>query len=324
MRIVLRPLSVLALLTTTVAAQPPRAGAAAPSSVPTPASRPANRLGVIPVLEYHLIGDRESRWSRSWQQFAKDLELLHARGYRPITIRQLLDKQVEVGAGLSPIVITFDDASPGQFRFVARGDSLVVDPTSAVGVWEAFAATHPEWKGRAVFCMLPSATEGHAFFGDKGIQGQRTEWRMRKVQHLARGGYELCNHTLWHANLSRMSAAGVQEQIARAQLALDSAGTGVRMRTMALPLGIWPKDRALLRSGSWTDPRTKRTTSYAIDAILMVSGGPAKSPFDPAFDPLRIPRVQVFANELVTLLDRLDRHGLRYVSAGPAAAARPR
>lgn len=276
--------------------------------------RAPNRSGAIPVLEYHLIGDRESRWSRNWQRFAKDLELLHARGYRPITVRQLVEKRIDVAPGMTPVVITFDDASPGQFRFIPRGDSLVVDPTSALGVWEAFAAKHPEWKGRAVFCMLPSATEGHAFFGDKGIQGQRTEWRMKKVQYLARGGYELCNHTLWHANLSRMSSEGVQEQVARAQLALDSAGTNVQMRTMALPLGMWPRDRALLRAGLWTDPRTKRTTKYSIDAILMVAGGPAKSPFDTAFDPLRIPRVQVFANELETLLDRLDRHQLRFVA----------
>ena len=299
-----RSLLVLVSFATSLAAQP-----ATPS---TPARTP-NRLGVIPVLEYHLIGERESRWSRNWQRFAKDLELLHARGYRPITVRQLVERRIDVGPGLSPVVITFDDASPGQFRFLQRGDSLVVDPTSALGVWEAFAARHPEWKGRAVFCMLPSATEGHAFFGDKGIQGQRTEWRMRKIRYLAERGYELCNHTLWHANLARMSDAVVQEQLARAQLAVDSAVAGQPMRTMALPLGIWPKNRALLQRGSWRDPKTGRTTTYAIDAVLMVAGGPARSPYDSLFDPLRIPRVQVFGDELEKFLDQLDRRGSRYV-----------
>jgi peptidoglycan/xylan/chitin deacetylase (PgdA/CDA1 family) len=319
MFLVRRAFVLLSLFAAQVAAQQRAPATAAVVAGP----RPPNRLGAIPVLEYHLIGEREGRWSRNWQRFAKDLELLHARGYRPITIRHLVEKRIDVAAGMTPVVITFDDASPGQFRFVQRGDSLIVDPTSALGVWEAFAARHPEWKGRAVFCVLPSATEGHAFFGDKGIQGQRTEWRMKKVQYLARGGYELCNHTLWHANLSRMSSEGVQEQVARAQLALDSAGTNVRMRTLALPLGIWPRDRALLRAGQWTDPKTKRTTRYAIDAILLVGGGPAKSPFDPAFDPLRIPRVQVFANDLETLLDQLDRRQLRYV-VEPSPSPRPR
>lgn len=277
-------------------------------------------MGVIPVLEYHLIGERESRWSRHWQRFAKDLELLHARGYRPITVRQLVRKQVDVGAGLSPVVITFDDASPGQFRYVQRGDSLMVDPTSAVGVWEAFAAKHPEWRGRGVFCVLPGASEGHAFFGDKGIQGQQTSWRHRKIAHLVKTGHEICNHTLWHANLSRMSDAVVQEQIARAQLAVDSAVGGYPVRTMALPLGMWPKNRSLLTAGSWRDQKSGKEHRYSIDAVLMVAGGPSKSPFDPEFNPLKIPRVQVFGNELESLLDQLDRRGLRFVSHGTSSA----
>ena len=102
-----RSLLVLVSFATSLAAQP-----ATPS---TPARTP-NRLGVIPVLEYHLIGERESRWSRNWQRFAKDLELLHARGYRPITVRQLVERRIDVGPGLSPVVITFDDGYESVYR----------------------------------------------------------------------------------------------------------------------------------------------------------------------------------------------------------------
>lgn len=288
-----------------------------PSPLVAQVTRAPNEMGRIPVLEYHLIGERESRWSRNWQRFARDLELLHARGYRPITVRQLVRGEINLPAGLSPVVITFDDASPGQFRYLEENGTLRVDPTSAVGIWDAFAARHPEWKGRGVFCVLTAADEGHALFGEKGIQGQRSAWRLPKVRYLVEQGHEVCNHTLWHANLARMSSAVAQEQIARAQLALDSAVAGYPARTFALPLGQWPADRSILRTGSWTDPRSGRTVRYEIDAILMVAGGPARSPKDPAFDPLRIPRVQVFANELEQLLDRMDRDGSRYVSAGP-------
>lgn len=288
-----------------------------PSSMVAQVTRAPNEMGRIPVLEYHLIGERESRWSRNWQRFARDLELLHARGYRPITVRQLVRGEINLPAGLSPVVITFDDASPGQFRYLDEHGVLRVDPTSAVGIWDAFAMRHPEWKGRGVFCVLTAADEGHALFGDKGIQGQRAAWRLPKVRYLVEQGHELCNHTLWHANLAQMSSAVAQEQIARAQLALDSAVSGYAPRTFALPLGQWPADRSILRRGSWTDPRTKRVVRYEFDAILMVAGGPARSPKDPAFDPLQIPRVQVFGDELEQLLDRLDREGVRFVSAGP-------
>src|SRR5690606_18203232 len=108
------------------------------------APRTPNELGRIPVLEYHLIGERDGRWARNWERFARDLELLHARGYRPITVRQLVRGEIDLPAGLSPVVITFDDASPGQFRYIERDGQFVVDPRSAVGVWDAFAAKHPE------------------------------------------------------------------------------------------------------------------------------------------------------------------------------------
>jgi Polysaccharide deacetylase len=295
---------------------------AAPATKTERTAKPGtpNKLGVIPVLEYHLIGERESRWSRNWQRFANDLELLHARGYRPITVRQLVSKQVDVGPGLTPVVITFDDASPGQFRYIEKGDSLIVDPTSALGVWEAFAKKHPEWRGRGVFCVLPGADQGHAFFGDKGIQGQKTAWRHRKIAHLVRTGHEVCNHTLWHANLSKMSDAVVQEQIARAQLAVDSAVKGYELRTMALPLGMWPRNRGLLSAGKWKDGKTSLEHRYTIDAVLMVAGGPSKSPFDPSFDKMKIPRIQVFGDELERILDQLDKRGLRFFGDGTSSA----
>lgn len=297
------------------------AAQATPAASPT---RAPNELGRIPVLEYHLIGEREARWSRNWQRFARDLELLHARGYRPITVRQLVRGEIDLPAGLSPVVITFDDASPGQFRYIERNGQLVVDPQSAVGIWDAMAAKHPEWRGGGTFCVLTAASEGHALFGEKGIQGQRSEWRHRKVRELVEKGHEVCNHTLYHVNLARSSAAFGMEQIARAQLAVDSAVSGYRMTSFALPLGEWPTDRSILRSGRWTDPRTGREVRYEIDAILMVAGGPSRSPKDPQFDPLRIPRVQVFGDELERTLDQLDRNNTRYVSAGRRTrASRP-
>lgn len=288
------------------------------------APRAPNELGRIPILEYHLITDRESRWSVSREHFRRDLEMLYARGYRPVTVADLVDKKLDLPAGLSPVVITFDDASPSQFRYVEHGDSLVIDSTSALGIWLDFHRTHPDWGNKAVFCVLPGAAAGHAFFGDKDIEGQKTQWRMRKLRFLASQGFELCDHTLWHANLGKYSDDVVQEQIARGQLAIDSAVAGYRVRTFALPLGVWPKNRALAQAGAWRDPKTGRDVRYAFDAILEVAGGPARSPYDPTFDALRLPRVEVFADALERTLDQLDRGDMRYVSDGnPATIARP-
>ena len=305
--------------TTTTAAQPaPSETAPAGSDTLQP-----NELGRIPVLEYHLIGDKEARWERERGQFRKDLELLYARGYRPITAAEMYDKKIDLPRGLSPVVFTFDDASPGQFRYIEKNGQLEIDPGSAVGIWLDFAKQHPDWKNKAVWCMLSGAEAGRSFFGDKGIEGQKTEWRHKKVKFLADQGFELCNHTLWHAQLVKYPDAFVQEQIARLQLAVDSAVPGYKIRTFALPLGLWPKNKALAKSGSWKDPKSGKVTTYNHDVVLEVSGGPNVSPHDPAFNGQSVDRVQVYVNELQRTLDDLDKNGRRYVSDGnPATVAR--
>jgi peptidoglycan/xylan/chitin deacetylase (PgdA/CDA1 family) len=188
-----------------------------------------------------------------------------------------------------------------------------------------FHKQHPDWGKKAVFCMLSGAEAGRSFFGDKEkFDNQKAEWRMKKVRFLAEQGFELCNHTLWHANLSKYSDAQVQEQIARGVMAIDSAVPGYRVRTFALPLGAWPKNRDLARKGEWTDPRTGRTVRYDFDAVLLVAGNPVRSPRDTAFNPLRLERVQVMEGTLPRLLDnldRVDREGGRYVSDGVAPRA---
>jgi len=285
---------------------------------------PPNELGRIPVLEYHLIGAEEARWTRTPENFRRDLELLYERGYRPVTLRDVVTKRINLPAGTSPVVFTFDDASPGQFRYLEQNGELVIDPNSAVGIWLDFAKTHPGWGNAAVFCMLSGAEAGRSFFGNRDIEGQKTEWRHRKVKFLAEQGFELCNHTLWHATLSKYDDAFSQEQIARLQLAVDSAVPGYQVKSFALPLGEWPKNRDVAARGSWTDPKTGKTTSYEHDVVLLVAGGPARSPHDPGFDGLRLPRVQVYGNELVRTLDELDNARTRYVSDGNAnIVARP-
>jgi polysaccharide deacetylase len=289
-----------------------------PSNAPRLSSadsaRTPNELGRIPILEYHLIGDAEGRWERSRERFRNDLRVLYEKGYRPVTISQILDRKLNLPRGLSPVVFVFDDASPGQFKYVERNGKLEIDSGSAVGLWLDFRKSHPDWGNAAVFCMLPNAEAGRSFFGNKGIEGQKTEWRFPKVKFLADNGFELCNHTLWHANLGKYPDAFVQEQIARGQLAIDSAVPGYKVRTFALPLGVWPKNRPLAWQGSWIDPRSRRMISYQYEAVLNVSGGPTRSPYDPAFDPRNMTRIEVFADQLEPALNRLEKN--RYVSDG--------
>ena len=292
------------------------------SGTPNP-NRIPNEMGRIMVLEYHLIGDRNSAYSRERGQFRKDLELLYDRGYRPVNMTDVLDKKLDLPRGLSPVVIVFDDASPEQFRYIENNGKLEIDPTSGLGIWLDFRKTHPEWSNKAVYCLLSGASAGHNFFGDRGIQGQKSNWRFQKVKWLADNGFELCNHTLWHAQLNKFSDAVVQEQIGREALAIDSAVPGYKARSMALPQGLWPKNRALASKGSWTNPRNGKVVSYDYPVVFEVAGGPMRSPYDPAFKPGSTPRIQVIGNAIESMINKLEKSGNMYISDGnPAVVAR--
>jgi len=305
----------------TPGASPSPAGASATSSAgdiaPRPAGRlPSNHMGRIPILEYHVIGGaKNALYTRTAESFRKDLEDVYARGYRPITVSQMLDKNFrDVPAGMSPVIFVFDDASAEQFSYIENNGKLDLDPTSGMGIWQDFAKTHPDWKNRATFCMLNGGAAGHNFFGDgPKYRGQHKQWRFQKVKWLADNGFELCGHTLWHAMLNKYSDAVVQEQIARNIMGIDSAVAGYRVRTFALPYGIWPKNRELAWHGAWTDPKTGQTHRYSFDAVLEVSGGPTRSPYDPQFNPHSITRIEAIGDDIKHQLDRLDATKNRFV-----------
>jgi hypothetical protein len=162
--------------------------------------------------------------------------------------------------------------------------------------------------------MLNGGAAGHNFFGDNPKWGgQKKEWRFQKVKWLADQGFELCDHTLWHAKLNKYPDAVVQEQIARNAMGIDSAVPGYKIRTMALPYGLWPKNRQLAWQGSWTDPKTKQTHSYKFDAVLEVAGGPARSPYDPQFNPKSINRIEAIGDDISRQLNKLAKDGSRFV-----------
>ena len=89
---------------------------------------------------------------------------------------------------------------------------------------------------------------------------------------------------------------------------------GYRIRTLALPMGAYPKD---LR---WAIEGVEGKTSYRHDAILMVAGGAAPSPHARASDPYRLPRIQAVETELAHWLSYFERNPReRYVSDGDPA-----
>ena len=170
----------------------------------------ANELGRVMILEYHKIDYPEERWTRTPENFRRDLETLYARGYRLINLTDLLDRKIALPAGTTPVVLTFDDSSPGQFRYLEKNGTVEIDPKSGIGVLEAFIAEHQDFGRAGTFYVLPGASKPNRLFNQPEHEG-------RKLQYLVGRGYEIGNHTLWHANLGKYDETTVRTQIAEAQ-----------------------------------------------------------------------------------------------------------
>ena len=277
---------------------------------------PPNELGRIMVLEYHRLGTPEGEWFRTLENFRKDLQSLYQAGYRPVTMRQVLEGNIDIPRGTTPVVFTIDDASKGQFYLRPDGS---VDPATMMGSWMAFKEQNPGWgPGGMVWCILPAATHPSNFFGetpDRETPREQREANIRKkMEIIVRDGHEVCNHTLFHGRLDRAASdqqvqdwIGIGEDSIKAYLPAD-----YDIVTFALPLGMWPRNKPLAWAGTYRDGKR-----YEYRVVLEVSGGPNVSPFDTRWDPHSVDRFIVAPGALERQLERWQQDPTnRYISDG--------
>lgn len=268
---------------------------------------PPNELGRIMVIEYHKIDYPEERWTRTPENFRRDLETLYARGFRLQSMTGVIEGKITAPAGTTPVVLTFDDSSPGQFRYIEKNGAVEIDPKSGVGILEAFIKEKPDFGRAATFYVLPGASRPNKLFN-------QPEYETRKLQFLVKQGYEIGNHTLWHANLGKYGESTVRNQVGEAQVWVQRHVPDYRLRTLALPHGVYPKDL------SWVQQGTAKGTTYRTEAVLMVAGGAAPSPFARSFDPMRIPRIQAVDADLGYWLKYFEKSpGERFISDGDSS-----
>ncbi len=274
---------------------------------------PSNELGRVMILESHKIDLPEERWTRTPDNFRRDLQRLWERGYRLVGLNNYLDGHIALPKGTTPVILTFDDSSPGQFRYLEKNGDWVVDPDSAVGILEQFEKDHPGFGRAATFFVLPGASPPNRLFNQPDLVG-------KKLAYLKSRGFEIGNHTLWHANLAKYDEPTVRKQLLEAQDWVQKHLPGYRFRTLALPMGAYPKELGWAISGGLNGG------TYRHDAILMVAGGAALSPHARGLDPYHLPRIQATEAELGYWISYFDKRGdERYVSDGdPATITVPR
>jgi peptidoglycan/xylan/chitin deacetylase (PgdA/CDA1 family) len=260
---------------------PPAASATAPKSTSITSAapvtdRPANHNGSIFVAMYHHLGAKKDPFFRTAEQFQSDLERMDKMGWRPITATDYLSDKMNLAPGATPVVMTFDDANADQLQLLPGG---TIDPNCFLGIWQTFAKTHPEFPIRATFFILPDS-----MFGKKAD-------RETKVKLLKDLGCELANHTITHPSLKSRSDAQVEDELGEAAERLTQMGATVP-GPMALPFGISPKNKSLLRGFSWHGQNVSFT------GVFLVGANPAPPVDSKKFNRYAIPRIQANDGEL--------------------------
>jgi len=267
-----------------------------------------NEAGQIMVLMYHNIGEEEAEWVRTPENFKKDLKTLYEKGYRPISLSDYVNNNIDVEAGMTPIVITFDDGNQNNFNIIEKDGEKIVDPNCAVGILEEFNKEHPDFPLKATFFLYGS---------NPFRQPELIEY---KLKYLIEKGFDIGNHTLEHNDMSKINDADtIQKVIAKQAAYLESFIPGYKVNTYALSYGARPKDKSLypyLQKGEYEGK------SYENIAILNVGWDPYLSPVDKDFDPYSIHRVRASETKVdgVGLYDWLKEFDQnpdrRYISDG--------
>jgi len=267
-----------------------------------PASVKANELGVVPVMMYHrLTATPKGEYDRTPDDFRAELKRLDDSGYRPVLARDLVAGTMDVPAGKSPVVLTFDDTTVSQYRLGTDGN---VAADTATGILLEYSKAHPEFKPVATMYV-----NGNPFEAGAGTA---------ELQDLARRGFELGAHTLTHQNLAKADPEIVQKELVEGLRVITKAVPDAKVTTMALPFGAHPKDRALASTGTWDGQ------GYTFNGVFLVGAAPSPSPYAAKFDPLNVPRIRSSAWDgrkpnygSSFWLDNLDKHPeQRYVSDG--------
>jgi hypothetical protein len=284
------------------------------------AIRRANEAGEIPALAYHRVGGDLSfapDFTISARQLRRELEYLRGRNYYPVNFRDLVRGRLDIPAGKTPVILTFDDSSDSQFTFVRHSGRLVPDPGGAAGVLLDFHARHPDWPLRGTFFALPGANAPTNLFGQPRLAAPRASLPARPR---LRAGPP---HAL-HANLATVSETEVVRQLALNVAALAHFTWRRDFTTLAVPYGVYPENEALLRAGR------SGVESDRIEGVaeFEYTGVRAHPPWTRGFDPIHIPRIPTGEDpgESRAALRDLELHPrARYISDGdPRTVTVPR
>src|SRR5690606_39649592 len=80
-----------------------------------------NELGMVPILEYHVITTNpaeEAQFVRTADDFRADLEWLYANDFYVVPLSDVVNNTISAPAGKHPVALTFDDGTSSHFSYL--------------------------------------------------------------------------------------------------------------------------------------------------------------------------------------------------------------
>lgn len=263
-----------------------------------------NEAGQIMVVMYHALGDKEKDFVRTRENFREDLKLLYEKGYRLVSLNDFINNEINVEAGKTPVVFTFDDGNITDFNVIEENGEKKIDPDCAIGILEDFNSKHPDFGLEATFYIF-----GKNPFRQKDLIDY-------KLKYIVDKGMDIGNHTSGHDKLSALSADEIQKTLAKNVEFIKQYLPDYEVNTLALPYGARPKSeekRKYLYNGSFDGIEYKNIGALAVGA------NPANPSIHKKFNYRYIPRVHGSSGEygIRFWLEYFDKHPeKRYISDG--------
>ena len=267
-----------------------------------------NENGKIMILMYHKFAEEQKDgWTRSFNNFKKDLEILYEKNYYPINLSDYINGYIDVPYGKTPIVLTFDDGTAGQLSFERVDGNLVPKKNTAVSIYKKFCEEHPDFPMKGTFYIMSTN-----FFGSTGTLRQR-------IEYLVEQGFEIGNQTKNHYALNKAdSAEKVMEEVGGLAKFVDSLIPGYVINSFSIPGGSMTKNyKEQVYSGTYEG------FSYENKGIVLLYGSkPELSPINKELDLKNLSRVRVAGKDKVNKdfeywINYFDENpGEKYVSDG--------
>lgn len=255
-----------------------------------------NELGRVPIMMYHGIIDMmddetdyiggnvdKDGYQRTKESFINDLEFYYNEGYRMIRLEDYVNGIIDVEAGKSPIVLTFDDGLTNNIKVLGLDENgeIIIDPSSAVGILEQFKRKYPDFNVTATF------------FVNGGLFRQ-SEYNEKILNWLIDNGYDVGNHSYTHPDFTKITSDEVETEIGKIYNILDKHIEGKYVNIVALPYGSpYKKSHENFNHVLSSNYNGK---AYETISTLQVGWESNYSPFSTNFDKTFIKRIRAYDN----------------------------